>query len=326
VKRPLVLACAAASIALTGAAHAETANEVLAESLFKDGMQRFDKGDVAGACASFTESLRLDPKLGTLLNLALCHEKQGKTATAWHEYSTGAAWATQNGQKDRREFANQHAVTLEGQLSRVIIQLPPARELSSVEVDGEPLPEPRWYLPLYLDPGAHTIAVSAPGKYRETVKVNIPRDPTAQLVPIPKLRDQTKASAQPAPPKADGASPPPPPPPAPQSSARTIAGLIAGGMGIVGVGVGSAFGVMAIGRRNDVNAHCLGNLCDPTGVQAHSDAQTDALLSTIGFAVGGVGLVTGAVLLFTNVGGSETQQAKVEPYVGPRGAGVTGVF
>jgi hypothetical protein len=183
--------------AIPASARAETANEVLADSLFKDGMSRFDKGDIAGACASFTESLRLDPKLGTLLNLALCHEKQGKPATAWHEYITGAAWATQNGQKDRREFANLHAITLEGQLSRVILQLPPARELSSVEVDGEPVPEPRWYLPLYLDPGDHTIAVAAPGKYRETVKVNVSREPTAQLVPIPKLRDVTDGSAGP---------------------------------------------------------------------------------------------------------------------------------
>ncbi len=312
----LAIGIAVTALAAAPCADAATADEVKAEALFRDGMQKFDTGQVAGACAAFTESLRLDPKLGTLLNLALCHEKQGKLATAWLEYNTGAAWATQNAQKERREFANGHALTLEGQLSRILLQLPPARELSSVEIDGEPLPEPRWYLPLYLDPGEHAIAVSAPGKQRRTVKVVVPREPSAQLIPIPTLLDAPLPTDA-GPPKtrtAGGGS-------APEAGGtqRTV-GLVVGGAGIAGLTAGAIFGILTIKKRDDSAAHCAGSVCDAQGVQAHDDAQTLGLVSTIGFGVGAAALVTGAILYFTAPRGG------VQATLGPRGATLSGVF
>jgi hypothetical protein len=307
------LAAAVTALSSAPVVHAATADEVRAEALFRDGMQKFDTGQVAAACAAFTESLRLDPKLGTLLNLALCHEKQGKIATAWLEYNTGAAWATQNGQKERREFANGHALTLEGVLSRVLLQLPPARELSSVEVDGEPLPEPRWYLPLYLDPGEHTIAVSAPGKQRRSVKVNVPREPSAQLIPIPTLQDAAPTEVAPVKPK------PVEPPPEAGNAQRTV-GLVVGGVGIAGIAVGAVLGVMTIQKRDDASSHCAGSVCDPQGLSAHDDAQKLGLVSTLGFGVGAAAVAAGAILYFTAPRGA------VQASFGPRGAMVGGSF
>jgi hypothetical protein len=255
--------------------------------------------------------LRLDPKLGTLLNLALCHERDGKPATAWLEFNHAAAWATQNGQKDRREFANQHAITLEAQLSRVLLKLPPARELSSVEVDGEPLPEPRWFLPMFLDPGEHSVAVSAPGKYRETLKVVVPRQPSMQLIPVPPLRDLRPGDKG----TATAPSPTAPPPSSsPSSSGPPAAAWIAGGVGVAGVVVGSIFGVLTLSKRDDIGDHCAGSRCDSTGAQLHDDAQKLALVSTIGFGVGAVGLVTGAVLLLT-----APKERQISAWLGPDG-------
>jgi hypothetical protein len=310
----------AASALLPRQARAETADEVRADALFKEGMQKYDQGQVAPACAAFNESLRLDPKLGTLLNLALCHEKQGKLATAWLEFNIGAAWATQVGQKERREYANGHAFTLEGKLSRVILHLPPSAEISTVEVDGEPLPEPRWYEPLYLDPGEHTIAVGAPGKYRRTVKVSVPREPTAQLVAMPKLQDADPSLDKNTDARAMDAA-------ASDSSTRRTAGFIAGGVGAAGLILGGVFGAIAIGNRNDMSAHCAGSVCDSVGVAAHDDAQRNALLSTIGFGVGIVGIATGAYLLLTTPQTKKSANERaVHAFVGPNAAGIGGVF
>src|SRR5579859_3444728 len=100
---------------------APTANETKAESRFREGSDAFDQGRVDQACADFAESLRLFATLGTLLNLALCHEKQGKTATAWTEFVHAAASAIDPAQRDRREFARQHAAHLERSLVRLRI-------------------------------------------------------------------------------------------------------------------------------------------------------------------------------------------------------------
>ena len=267
-------------------------NEARADELFKDGVRAFDAGHVVEACDAFTESLRLGPKLGTLLNLALCHEHQGRTATAWSEYAHSAAWATQLGQKDRREFANSHAILLEGRLARVELQLPPARELSQVEVDGEPLPSSRWFLPLFLDPGEHAIAVSGKGKTPRVMAFVVPEGSAAQTVRVPALDALPKEAATPLP-------RPPPPLPDP-SNARHNAGLVVGGVGIVGLAVGTIFGLRTLGQRDDIGAHCTGNACDARGIELRDSARASATVSNVAFAVGLVGVGVSAWLLLTS--------------------------
>lgn len=172
---------------------ADETNEQKAERLFRSGEKKFDAGKHAEACADFGASLKLAPKLGTLLNVALCHETTGKPATAWREFHHAMAWATQNGQRDRRDFALQHLAALEPRLPRVGLQLPPLTAIANLDLDGEPIPEQSWYLPLYLDPGEHAIAVSAPGKQRTTVRFRVADSPSEQLVVIPSLPDDPNA-------------------------------------------------------------------------------------------------------------------------------------
>lgn len=291
--RRFTVIAAVAVVTLSREAHADLpmSNEMKAEQLFRAGEKSYDSGKYAEACANFQESLKLGPKLGTLLNLALCHETVGKLATAWSEFQYGAAWAAQNNQKDRREFAVAHILSLEPRLPRVSLQLPAATAIATLDIDGEPLPEPRWYLPLYLDPGEHVVGVTAPGKKRSNVSFRVIASPNEQLVVIPALED-------------DPGAPPPPPKigaPDPHKGRRT------GGYALLGIGgaafaTGLAFGMVA----------ATGN---------ETDAKPAATASVVSFLVAGGLVGTGVYLVLTS---GPAGRVGVAPR--PGGMGLVGTF
>jgi hypothetical protein len=241
-------------------------NEARADLLFHSGEKKFDSGDHAGACADFSESLKLGPKLGTLLNLALCHETTGKLVTAWSEFTHGAAWAAQNNQRDRLEFATQHIRSLEPRLPRIVLQLPVTRPIESIDLDGEPIPEQRWFLPLYLDPGEHRLAIASPGKKRTTVAFRVSSSPTDQLVMVPPpVEDaETRSTTVTVDPM------------------RRVLGLGGLGVGAVGFVLGTTFGVLAI------------------GADTVASARDNAMISTASFIGSALFATVGGWLLWTS--------------------------
>ena len=83
--------------------------------------------------------------------------------------------------------------------------------------------------------------------------------------------------------------------------------------------------MLASGKKNDLDANCNAEKrCPPDQESTLDTAKTFSTVSTIGFIVGGVGIATGTVLLFTSSGSSKS--GSVSPYVGLGNAGVTGTF
>src|SRR5215510_5737479 len=138
------------------------ADKSLATALFKEGRALVDQGHVAEGCRKLEESQRLDPGGGTLLNVALCHEKEGRTATAWTEFTEALGIAKKDDRPQRIELAQTHIAALEPTLSRLVIQVPEGSDLPELEIkrDGSPLRRAAWGSPMPVDPGDHQIEAS----------------------------------------------------------------------------------------------------------------------------------------------------------------------
>jgi serine/threonine-protein kinase len=131
------------------------------------------------------------------------------------------------------------------------------------------------------------------------------------------------AAAQP--PTETPAEPPKKEPPQPSSPTRTVAYVI-GGIGIVGLGVGSYFGLRAMQKNKDSQEFCdENNVCDDRqAVELTEEAKDAAAISNIGFAVGGAALATGIVLfVVSSPGGDESQALRISPRIAKNGGGLT---
>src|SRR5262245_29277651 len=100
-----LMACASLALVLHApVALAEDAGgRATAIRLFEDGEKAMSEGNYGAACPKFAESQRLDPQLGTLLHLADCFEKWGKTASAWASFKEAADLAAMRNESGERE-------------------------------------------------------------------------------------------------------------------------------------------------------------------------------------------------------------------------------
>jgi len=314
-----------------------TENRALAEILFREAKALSDKQQFDQACPKFSESHRLDPKPGTILNLAVCHEKQGKVASAWLDYIEAATFAARAGQKDREQFARDQAAKLEKLLPHVIVKIPKSTPGLIIKLDAAVLDEAAWGKPMPVNPGAHLLEARAAGYKPWSTTVAIEKMPGDVETIIPELeKDATsspetkpvdpptdkpvdKPADKPADKPVDGPStggkstagpekpkpPPPPPPPPPAFNKPLWIGVGVAGIGAAGLIVGSIFGGRTYDFRDAGDAECRvfsgASYCTKKGLDLHAQAQTSASISTASFVVGGVGLAAGAALVLVGL-------------------------
>jgi hypothetical protein len=298
-------------------------NKAAAEALFVEGRNLMAQERFAEACPKFEASQELDPGLGTMLNLAECYEKTGKTASAWAQYREAIPVARSAGSKEREDLATERAKALQDRLSTLTIRAKSSDGAAlDVRRDGVPVHGAQLGTPIPVDPGEHTIEASSEGKQPWSTKVEVGADAAKVEVEIPPLQ----AAADGAGPATTGGDVTLDSGTAPSSSGsgqRTL-GLILGGVGVVGLGVGTYLGLAAGGDWDDAKAGCndFPYECDQPALDARESASSKATLSTIGFIAGGALLATGAILYFTASSG----ETKTAIGVGPGSAFVKGTF
>jgi hypothetical protein len=329
----LALALAAAP---AGAAPSEPkpnlADAALAEALFKEARELMRKKDYAAACPKFAESYRLDPAVGSELNLASCHELEGKIATAWGEYTDAASRALRANDKTREKFAREHADALEPRLPKLVLIMQDPPEGLTLSRDGATLSSASLGTPLPVDPGEHKIEAAAPG-YKGWSQVIEAREGQPIRLEVPALE------REPAPSKGAGAARPDPAGPAGGDAAggggrgRRIAGIVMGAVGIASLAAGGVFVGLTAAKKGSADETCdPKDQCDDTGYGQIEDARVFANVANITLGAGGALVIAGGILILTSGGGDPPPAAargpraprslSVLPAVGPEGAGV----
>lgn len=186
-------------------------------------------------------------------------------------------------------------------------------------VDGQAVASTLVDSELPADPGDHVVEATAPGFLKATARVTLgaadkktvtlklDADPNAPAAapantgtdaPVAPAPQSIPTRVAPAP-----NAPPAPPPSAPNHTAA----YVSWGVGVVGVGVGTAFGIITLKDKHDLQ--CNGNSCPTSQRDAVDSAKRSGNISTIAFGVGGAGLVLGTVLYFSLGNSSAEAQA-----------------
>jgi tetratricopeptide (TPR) repeat protein len=269
----------------------------LGQELFDQGRALMEQKDYARACKKLEESARLDRAVGTVLNLALCYELQGKLATAWASFNEALGLARREGRLDRQSFAEEHIALLSQRMSRVRIVVPSASRVPGLAVRRNDilLTESAWDEALGVDPGPLVVHASAPGRRPIKTKIEVGAERDLKTVVIPLLEPDVPQPAAPV-----------------KDNARTqrLFAYGTGALGVVAIGFGSFFGIRAINRHNTAEDLCPNaDRCDPSAFSLSENAVTDGRVATYFLTSGAVLLGTSGVLFVTLPSGRERAAA-----------------
>ncbi len=279
-----------------------------ADTLFASGVMLMKADNCTDAIPKFLRSNELDSSSATLLNLGTCYARLGRKATAWKTYQKAAAVAQSEKNDELRERALQAMAVLGPTLTKVQIIAPRGSAALSLRLNGEELSRYDG-LPIPLDPGENVIEAAAPGRepWRRTIEadelgatlvIQVP-----DLAAIPQARVTNPA---PSPSENDARGP----------LDLRLPAAIFGGVGVVALAVGTAFGVSAKNTYDAANSHCAGNRCTQAGIDQLDAADTKATVSTVAFSAGATALATGIVLWVLSPSRRTSATGGVTPAVG----------
>lgn len=281
----------AVSVPWCGTASAQSEGEPTAEALFASGRAAMEAGNFEAACESFRKSQRLEPAIGSLMNLAECERRRGMLATALALFQKvrGGLGASDS----RHAVVDERIATLSAQVPRLTVHVrssaPPA---TTVRRDQQQLSAAMLDVAFPVEPGAVQLTTSAPGFEDQTTEV--------RLAPGEQLRVEVEPGARlgASSPVADAdASQPEPRRP----GGRRTAGIVVASVGAASALFGALSGLYVVDQKQNADKHCDGQrVCDATGMTAVENGRRWASLSTASLIIGAAGLGFGLALALTD--------------------------
>lgn len=263
---------------------AQAQEQAAAEALFRSAQEAAKQGEWALACERFTESNRLDPAPGTVLNLARCHEELGHQASAWKFYKEAAEKLPEG---DRRsEYALRKVATLEHDVPKITFEPPTqvgAGEFT-LTVNGTVYSPAMLGVEIPFDAGTVKIVVEAPR--RRAVITMIELDPGEKQTYRIRVGDVELERATQGGDTSQGRT----------RKSWAIASLTVGGVGAATAIFGAIWAGIELSTATDP-AHCVDGSCDREGANASQRGRTAVVLLGSGAALATIGLTVGTALL-----------------------------
>jgi Tetratricopeptide repeat len=279
-------------------AHADEVAD--AEALFNAAKALRDEGDYAQACPKFEASQKLDPQLGTLINIADCYEKLGKWATAWARYQAAIEIAEKRND-DRIAFVTEGKERIEPKVPKVVIRVTSAAEGLTIKRGDVEVSSAMYGVELPVDPGSIAVTVSRGEQLLDTRELQAKEGEVTSLEFD--LAAIAKANPPPPDPKPEPVVGPQPPvtPQEPYDPTQRNVGIIVGAVGIAGLLVAGGLELGAVikkGQANEADA-CVNKFCSQGGLDAATSAKTFAEVGQWVGIGGLIALAVGATVFFT---------------------------
>jgi hypothetical protein len=311
MSRRLVISLLVALAATLPHAALAQGTPVDAEELFKQGRAALEAGDYAVACQKLDASLRIERAVGTLMSLAKCEEATNKLASAREHWQEAGDLADASYDRLKRGPACRAKFTeLDPRVPRLTIRVVAGSPGDPVvKRDGVVLVAAALNTPMPVDPGPHTVEVSAAGHDTQALSVELAEGQSksvdASPGPANKAVEATRARGS-----------------------QAMGPIFWSGVGVAGAGVlvGVIAGAMAVSKGSALSGACPKDYCSSaTGQSDYNAARSMSLTSDIGFAIAGAGAVVAVVGFLTH------RRASAEPpatslWLGPASVGVLGTF
>ncbi len=288
-----------------------------ARELFKEGRELRQSGDLKRALERFKAAHAYGQTPVTALELGRTHIQLGELVEGREVLLSVARMKVQPDETEKSAAARSEAADLAEEVKKRIPTLTvkltgiASDSAAVLQVDGFAVPIVGLTGIRKVNPGKHVVLAKA-GTHEETRNIDLEESKT-QDVTI----DLTGAGAAvPVGPVAPVESGPK------EISPVTWIGL---GVGALGIGVGAVTGIIALGKASKVDKACTSTHCPPSAQSTVDSGRTVATISTIGFAVGGAGLVTAAVGYFL-LSKPKASATGVMPFVTASSVGLDGSF
>ncbi len=327
----VLLTISTLSFVIEGAARAQeevsAADIASARALGQEGVKLADMNNCQEAVDKLARAEKIFHAPTTLGRLGECQVQLGKIVEGTENLNKVARESLAPGAPaafaQAQERAKKVLAEAKPKIARLKIAVAgPSDVRWTVTVDGEPMPLANLNTNRPMDPGEHNIEATAPGYKVARAKVTLAEGGT-DSVALTLEPDPNAPPAPVAPPvqqQAPVPQPLPQPPPQYEPPPSRAPAYVAFGVGVAGVAVGSIFGLMATGKKGDLDDACTANKICPPGQEDNIDTgKTFGTVSTVGFIVGAVGLAAGAYLFLTSSGPSGAKVAHASaPTTSPR--------